>query len=66
MFERGEMMNTVSGDTIWAKINNITNKYTYISQNIECDVVGIGAGITGALCSYHLTKEDVLLYFNMK
>ncbi|MBF8983405.1 FAD-binding oxidoreductase [Lutibacter sp. B2] len=52
-------MNTVSGDTIWSKINNITNKYTYISKNIECDVVIIGAGITGALCSYHLTKNDV-------
>jgi len=52
-------MNLVSGDTIWSKINNIPNKYTYISENIECDIVIIGAGITGALCSYYFTKEDV-------
>ncbi|WBW96514.1 NAD(P)/FAD-dependent oxidoreductase [Oceanirhabdus sp. W0125-5] len=52
-------MKVVTGDTIWSKLNNIPNKYTYISENIECDVVIIGAGITGALCSYYFTKENV-------
>ncbi len=52
-------MNVVTGDTIWSKLNKIPNKYAYISENIECDVVIIGAGITGALCSYYFTKDNV-------
>lgn len=52
-------MNIVTGDTIWSKINNIPNQYAYLNENIECDVVIVGAGVTGALCSYYFTKENI-------
>lgn len=52
-------MNLVTGDTLWSKINSIQNKYSYISQDIKCDVVIIGAGITGALCSYYFTESNI-------
>lgn len=34
-------MNTqfVQGDALFARINNISKKYEYLSQNIDCDVI---------------------------
>jgi glycine/D-amino acid oxidase-like deaminating enzyme len=52
-------MKVVTGETIWTQLNNVKNKYTYLSKDIECDVVIIGAGVTGALCSYYLTQENI-------
>ncbi len=52
-------MNLVAGNTIWTEVNKIPYKYTYLSDDIECDVAIIGAGITGAICSYYLTEAGV-------
>ncbi|WP_026895358.1 NAD(P)/FAD-dependent oxidoreductase [Clostridiisalibacter paucivorans] len=52
-------MRLISGETIWTKINEIPKKYTYLSDDLECDVAIIGAGITGAICAYHLTKAGI-------
>ncbi len=52
-------MKLKTGDMLWTNINKIPNKYTYLSNNIECDVCIIGAGITGAIAAYYLTKEGV-------
>ncbi len=53
------MMKNITGDTLWTKINEIPKKYPYLSNNISCDVVIIGGGITGAICSYFFTKAGV-------
>lgn len=47
-------------------------KYKSLSSNIDCDVLIVGGGVTGALCSYYFRKnnintvliEDNLLGFN--
>lgn len=30
-----------------------------MSEDISCDVLIVGAGITGALCSYNFTKSNI-------
>ncbi|MDP4146292.1 MAG: FAD-dependent oxidoreductase [Bacillota bacterium] len=52
-------MNLVSGDLFWTSINRIPNSYTYLTENIDCDIVIIGGGVTGALCAYYLTKAGI-------
>ncbi|WP_425447037.1 NAD(P)/FAD-dependent oxidoreductase [Dethiothermospora halolimnae] len=52
-------MKLVSGDTVWTKVNRIPKKYTYLSENISCDVVIIGGGITGAICGYYFAKAGI-------
>lgn len=52
-------MNLVSGDTIWTKVNKINYKYIYLSDDMECDVAIIGAGVTGAICAYYFTQAGI-------
>ncbi len=52
-------MNLVSGKMLWTDISKIPNKHTYLSEDISCDVLVVGAGITGAICSYFFTKAGV-------
>ncbi|MTI67035.1 MAG: FAD-dependent oxidoreductase [Firmicutes bacterium] len=52
-------MKLVSGDMVWTNLSNIPIKYNYLDKNIECDVLIIGAGVTGAIASYYLTKENI-------
>ena len=50
-------MQLTNGNLLWSKENKILNTYPYLSKNIECDVLVIGGGITGAITSYFLYKE---------
>lgn len=52
-------MNLVSGELYWTNIDAIPNKYTYLSEDINCDVVIVGGGITGALCAYHFAEAGI-------
>jgi glycine/D-amino acid oxidase-like deaminating enzyme len=52
-------MNIVSGKRIWIETSNIPNKYTYLSQNTECDVVIVGAGVIGAICAYYFSMAGI-------
>lgn len=52
-------MKLVTGNVLWTSNNKIPNKYTYLSEDISCDVAIIGGGLTGAICSYYLSKEGV-------
>lgn len=52
-------MKLVAGDMLWTNIDNVPNKYTYLSDDIECDILVIGAGISGAIASYYLTKAGL-------
>lgn len=49
----------VTGDMLWTNINSVPNQYAYLTENISCDVVIIGAGVTGALSAYTLSKEGI-------
>lgn len=52
-------MDLVSGDRLWIKECPILHKYPYLSENIECDVAIIGAGVIGAICAYYLTEAGI-------
>lgn len=52
-------MNLLTGDMPWTSMHKIPNKYTYLSNDIECDVLIIGAGITGALAAYHIAEPNL-------
>lgn len=52
-------MSLVTGELYWTKKNKIINKYSYLSEDIECDVLIIGGGITGAICSYYLSEAGI-------
>lgn len=52
-------MKLVSGKRIWIEEMPIPNKFSYLSDDIECDVVIIGAGIIGAISSYYLTEAGI-------
>lgn len=61
-------MNLVSDTPIWTNKNPIIHKYTYLSQDEECDILVIGAGITGAIVSYYLSflgKKVILIDKNI-
>ena len=42
---------------IWLRKNKIRNIYPYLSDNMECDVVIVGGGISGAITAYFLAKD---------
>lgn len=52
-------MKLLAGDMLWTNIDKIPNKYSYLSNDIDCDVLVIGGGISGALASYYLTKGGI-------
>lgn len=56
-------MKLVSGNILWSSINKIPTQFPSLIEDIVCDVVIVGGGVTGALASYYLTKAgfDVVL-----
>ena len=52
-------MQNLSNNLYWQKKSKIKNVYPYITDNMSCDVLVIGGGITGALTTYFLAKEGV-------
>jgi len=52
-------MNLVSGSRLWIEKNPILHKYTYLSEDIDCEVVIVGGGIIGCICAYYLTEAGV-------
>ena len=52
-------MQNLSTNLYWSKKSKIKNVYPYITDNLSCDVLIIGGGISGALTSYFLAKEGI-------
>ena len=52
-------MQNLSTNLYWQKKSKIKNVYPYITDNVSCDVLVIGGGISGALTSYFLAKEGI-------
>ena len=46
-------MNLRDGNLYFKDISNIKYKYEYLSENLECDTVIIGGGISGAITAYY-------------
>mgnify|MGYP000291893203 CR=1 FL=1 len=49
----------VSGQRFWIEKNPILNKYSYLSEDVNCDIVIIGGGVIGAICAYYLTEAGI-------
>lgn len=46
-----------SGEAYWLLKNGIINSYPSLRENITCDVLVVGGGITGALIAFQLSGE---------
>ena len=49
----------VQGIPIFTNINKNKKQYPYLTESIETDVCIIGGGVTGAITSYYLSKENI-------
>lgn len=61
-------MNVTSGNLFWTTKNNIISKYPYLSEDMDCDIVIAGGGITGCIAAYYLSNagfDTILLEKNM-
>ncbi|SHH66720.1 NAD(P)/FAD-dependent oxidoreductase [Clostridium grantii] len=47
------------GKTFWNNNNKNFKRYPSLNENINCEVVVVGGGITGCLTSYYLTQFNI-------
>ncbi len=52
-------MDLKSGYPFWTVKNGLLGNYPALRENLTCDVLVVGAGITGALIAYHLAKAGM-------
>lgn len=52
-------MDLRSGDCFWPIRSGLVKSYPGLSQDLECDVLVIGAGITGALIADYLVQQKL-------
>lgn len=52
-------MKLTNGNLYWKKETNRLKKYEYLTDNIQCDVLVMGGGISGALSAYYLAKSGL-------
>ena len=52
-------MDLKSGQPFWPIKNGALGTYCPLNQDVDCEVAIVGAGITGALVAYYLTKEGI-------
>ena len=53
------MMNLKSGAPFWLAKNGLIHSYPRLRQDLSCDVLVVGAGITGALIGDHLARAGM-------
>lgn len=49
----------VKGKPIFARINKVENKYEYLTEDIDTDVIIVGGGVTGSILGYYLSKNNI-------
>ena len=59
IYNNGDKMNYVKGNSYFINESSKQKQYNYLNENIDCDVLIIGSGVTGALLSYYFTKENI-------
>ena len=50
-------MNLHNGDLFWPTTYTNEPQYPVLEENINCDCLIVGGGMSGALCAYLLSKE---------
>lgn len=49
----------VKGKPLFTSINKINHQFNYLTENLETDVIIIGGGVTGSICGYYLSKNNI-------
>ncbi|QUH25497.1 NAD(P)/FAD-dependent oxidoreductase [Serpentinicella alkaliphila] len=52
-------MQLVSGSMLWSNINKVPCMYPYLKEDINCEVLVLGGGITGAITAYYFTEAGI-------
>lgn len=52
-------MDLLSGKLYWPETLDAAHTYPMLEQDIDCDVLIIGAGSSGAQCAYYLSNYDL-------
>lgn len=52
-------MDLHSGSPFWVVKNGLIHSYPRLQQNLQCDVLVVGAGISGALIGDHLSRSSM-------
>lgn len=52
-------MDLISGQPFWIVKNGLLNDFPVLREDLKCDVLVVGAGITGALIAYHLIRSGL-------
>lgn len=52
-------MNLTSNQPFWPLNSGLIRSYPALKTDLECEVLVLGAGITGALCAYQLVKAGM-------
>ena len=52
-------MDLISDHPFWPLNSGLIRSYPSLKTHLECEVLVLGAGITGALCAYHLVKAGM-------
>lgn len=50
-------MKLVNGNLYFKRISKNNEKYSYLNQDIACDILIIGAGVSGAITAYYMAEE---------
>lgn len=53
------MQEYVKGKPIFTNINKTNKQYPYLTEDLETDVLIIGGGVTGSICTYYFSKNNV-------
>lgn len=52
-------MDLISDHPFWPLSNGLIRSFPSLGSDLQCEVLVLGAGITGALCAYHLAKAGM-------
>jgi glycerol-3-phosphate dehydrogenase len=52
-------MDLVSPQPFWSLKNGLLNVYPSLKEDVTCDVVVLGGGISGAFVAQHLAKQGL-------
>ena len=50
-------MKLIDGNLYFKNISKNNTQYGYLNENINCDVLIIGAGVSGAITAYYMAEE---------
>ena len=49
----------VQGEPMFTNTNKVPKQYSYLTQNIESDVIIVGGGVTGSILGYYFSKHNI-------